>query len=418
MSTRGSPAVAAAQQPKPPLTKSATSSIATRKQTATSGSLTTGHSKQDMMNTPACSSSIFDAPSACKYLIEHFLLQPNQDPDNPSLSCALLHLTFAQGITTPTADAIRSIAILFDTLLPIRATPSPENTPPVDIPSLTEQIDKLSASVQEIREATDINRRSAEALTRTIDVSKEEMHAASQLVTDAAEALTSTTRFPHPQTDDDDNSSTIHPQLTTYANAVKHSPHARAVACCTAQARTIRLTPLPSDDSGHSLTDLSEEILVQKANLALELAREHGSPIPHDAQFISARKTAHKNVLYEVDSEEMVAWLRSPEGQRSFASKFGTEISLASRPFSVLVEYVPIALEVENPNVHRDIERRNNLPAGSIRSACWIKPIKRRSPNQRCAHAILDFFRPSGANCIIQNRLCNGSVFFSYLIYD
>ena len=180
MSTRGSPAVAVAQPPKLPLTKSATSSIATRKQTATSDSLTTGRSKQDMMNAPACGSSIFDVPSARKYLIEHFLLQPNQDPDNPSLSCALLHLTFAQGITTLTADMIRSVAILFDTLLPIRATPSPENTPPVNIPSLTEQIDKLSASVQEIREATDINRRLAEALTRTIDVSKEEMHAASQ----------------------------------------------------------------------------------------------------------------------------------------------------------------------------------------------------------------------------------------------
>ncbi|KIM60415.1 hypothetical protein SCLCIDRAFT_67848, partial [Scleroderma citrinum Foug A] len=91
----------------------------------------------------------------------------------------------------------------------------------------------------------------------------------------------------------------------------------------------------------------------------------------------SARKTAHKNVLYEVDSEETVAWLRSPEGQCLFASKFGTEISLASRPFSMLIEYIPIALEVENPNVHRDIERRNNLSAGSICSARWIKPIER-----------------------------------------
>ena len=109
-------------------------------------------------------------------------------------------------------------------------------------------------------------------------------------------------------------------------------------------------------------------------------------------------------MLYEVDSKETVAWLRSPEGQCSFASKFGTEITLASRPFSVLIEYIPIALEVENPNAHRDIERRNNLPAGSIRSAHWIKPIERRSPNQRCAHAILDFFRPSRANHIIQNR--------------
>ena len=223
-----------------------------------------------------------------------------------------------------------------------------------------------------------------------------------QLVADAAETLTSTTQCPHPQSDDDDILTT-HPQLTTYAAAVKHSPHARAVTHCTAQARTIRLTP-PSDNSESPLINLSEEVLVQKANLALELAREHSGPIPPDTQFIAARKTTHKNVLYEVDSEDMVAWLRSPEGQHLFASKFGTEISLASRPFSILVEYVPITLELENPNVHRDIKRRNNLLTGSIRSACWIKPVERYSPNQHCAHTIFDFFRPGGANHIIQNR--------------
>ncbi|KIM59690.1 hypothetical protein SCLCIDRAFT_125620, partial [Scleroderma citrinum Foug A] len=109
-------------------------------------------------------------------------------------------------------------------------------------------------------------------------------------------------------------------------------------------------------------------------------------------------------VLYEVDSEDTVTWLRSPEGQHLFASKFGTEISLASRPFSILVEYVPIALELENPNAHRDIERRNNLLTGSICSAHWIKPVEQCSPNQCCTHTIFDFFRPGGANHIIQNR--------------
>ena len=62
---------------------------------------------------------------------------------------------------------------IFDTLLPLHTTPSPENAPPASHPSLTEQIDKLSASIQEIKESMDINRRSAEVLTRTIDVSKE-----------------------------------------------------------------------------------------------------------------------------------------------------------------------------------------------------------------------------------------------------
>ena len=369
MSTRGSPAATATQPPKAPplILKNTTSSIATRKQTVNSSSLSTGHSKQDIMSAPACSSSIYTTPSACKYLVKHSLLQQNQDPDNNSLSYALLHLTFAPGVTAPTADAIRLIAILIDTMLPHPSTPSPETTPPLTHPTLLEQINKLTASVQEIKEVADINKSSAEALTRTIDVSKEEMHMAAQLVTDAAEALT--TMLPtHPQSDDDDDHTLAkRPQPTSYAAAVKHSPHTREVTCCTAQARTIHLTP-PSDDTGSSLAELSEEVLVQKANLALDLACEHGSPTPTEAQFISAWKTANKNVLYEVDLEETVTWLRSPEGQHLFASKFSAEVSLASRPFSVLIEYIQITLEVDNLNVHRDIERRNNLPAGSNQS--------------------------------------------------
>ncbi|KIM50627.1 hypothetical protein SCLCIDRAFT_34116 [Scleroderma citrinum Foug A] len=192
-------------------------------------------------------------------------------------------------------------------MLPHPSTPSPETTPPLTHPTLLEQIDKLTASVQEIKEAADINKSSAEALTRTIDVSKEEMHMATQLVADAAEALT-TTLPTHPQSDDDDDHTLAkRPQPTSYATAVKHSPHARAVAHCTAQTRTICLTP-PSDDTGSSLAELSEEVLIQKANLALDLACEHGSPTPPEAQFISAQKTANKNVLYEVNSEETVAW--------------------------------------------------------------------------------------------------------------
>lgn len=167
MSTRGSPAATVTQPPKPPppISKNTTLSIATRKQTATSGSLSTGCSKQDIMSAPACSSSIYTTPSVHKYLVNHPLLQQNQDPDNNSLSYTLLHLTFAPGITTPTADAIRSIAILIDTMLPHPLTPSPETTPPLAHPTLLEQINKLTASIQEIKEVADINKSFAETLT-------------------------------------------------------------------------------------------------------------------------------------------------------------------------------------------------------------------------------------------------------------
>ena len=86
MSSRGLPATQTTQPPgKPP---PARSGAATRKQTASYASLTTGRTKEDMLTNPAFSSSINTPESARKYLVDHFLLAMNQDPVHPSLSTA------------------------------------------------------------------------------------------------------------------------------------------------------------------------------------------------------------------------------------------------------------------------------------------------------------------------------------------
>ncbi|KIM57175.1 hypothetical protein SCLCIDRAFT_74650, partial [Scleroderma citrinum Foug A] len=120
-------------------------------------------------------------------------------------------------------------------------------------------------------------------------------------------------------------------------------------------------------------------------------------------KFLSVRKTAHGSLLYKVNSEETVTWLRSTKGQQAFAAKFSTEVSLASKPFSVITEYVPVRLAIDNPNTLREMERENDLPVNTIHSIRWIKPLKRRAPNQRTAHMIIDFFRPAEANLAIKN---------------
>lgn len=123
--------------------------------------------------------------------------------------------------------------------------PSQEIPPDTPYLSLSEQINKLTISAQEIKEPTDINRRSTEAPTRPIDVSKEEMHTAAQVVADAAEALTTAAQASL----DEVRTQSRQTRPDSHAEAAKRSPHAKAVACCTSQARTIYLTP-PSDDSG------------------------------------------------------------------------------------------------------------------------------------------------------------------------
>ncbi|KIM55895.1 hypothetical protein SCLCIDRAFT_29961 [Scleroderma citrinum Foug A] len=71
------------------------------------------------------------------------------------------------------------------------------------------------------------------------------MHTAAQVVADAAEALTTAAQASL----DEDHTQSRQTRPDSHAEAAKRSPHAKAVVCCTSQARTIYLTP-PSDDSG------------------------------------------------------------------------------------------------------------------------------------------------------------------------
>ena len=351
-----------------------------------------------MLGNPAYSSSVQDAASARKYLVEYSLLPLEQDPDHSSLSGALLHLSFVTGVTAPAADAIRSIAILIDSL------PPPEHTPTIAEAqtALTEQVSLLAEHLRELKKAKDDSDRLDTVVTRTFDVAKEDLQATTQQLNEAAETLMSAAR--------DSTRSDLPPsppaQGSSYADILKRSSHAVAVARCDSQARTIRLTPPQAlDGSDNSLNNLGEDILVAKANLALESAQKECESTPLGAKFLSVRKTAHGCLLYEVDSEETVAWLRSNEGQHAFASNFGTEVSLATKPFSIIAEYVPTRFDVDDPHTLRELEKANELPVGAVRLIRWIKPIERRAPNQRTAHAIIDFFRPADANIAIKNGL-------------
>ncbi|KIM51651.1 hypothetical protein SCLCIDRAFT_26223 [Scleroderma citrinum Foug A] len=145
----------------------ARSGAATRKQTASYASLTMGRTKEDMLTNPAFSSSINTPESARKYLVDHFLLAMNQDPVHPSLSTALLHLTFtASGVTAPAADAIRAIAILLDSLTPLPA--SSETITPQQLSSLESlksQLSHFGTYVEALREVAAVNTSAASAIT-------------------------------------------------------------------------------------------------------------------------------------------------------------------------------------------------------------------------------------------------------------
>jgi len=227
-----------------------------------------------MLRSPAYSTSIATPETAEKHLCNHFLLLLNQTPGHSSLSHALLHLTFtAAGITTPAADAIRSITILIDSLTPAPPSiqllpPSPTTATATPTPQwgaytalLENQVTLLGTCIQELWEVVDKNNSSANIITHVIDEVKDDLHNMAQYMTDTAKELVTAAKTPtqsfHPP-----------PQAFSYVDAAQQKLPLIAVARCLAQTKIIKITP-PRGDPTASFKDLNEDVLIEKANIAL-----------------------------------------------------------------------------------------------------------------------------------------------------
>ena len=397
MSSRSSLAAQASLQQKP--TAQPKNGISTRQQTSTCSSLSTGCTKENLIRAPPFTSTIKTLALAQQCLATHALIPPNQPPDHSSLAQALLNLAvMGRGMTAPVADVIRSVAIIIDSFtLPLPANP-PSASPPSparDLPpqALDEQLPLLSSYLQEFRLLLDQGKSSNADLSSLISASQESLQASAQKIETSADDL-------HAKATNLASQPSFPPH--TYADATRLSAPPPAVARCLSQARTIRLSPPPGDSS---LVDLSEEVLVKKANLALDRIRPATPGLPSGAEFISARKSAQGHILYLVNLDETATWLKSQEGMRAFTSNFGAEVSLSTKPFPVLVEFVPIQFNPDDPSALREVERRSSLPLGSIKSSRWIKPTERRSTGQRKAHITVDLFTPDNANLVIRSGL-------------
>ena len=139
------------------------------------------------------------------------------------------------------------------------------------------------------------------------------------------------------------------PQAFSYTDAARQKLPMIAAPKCLAQTKMVQISP-PLDDPSASLKDLDEEVLVQKANSALELTCTNDPMIPKKAQFISTKKINYGQVLYKVDSPETADWLCSSAGAKAFMANFRPNVTLATKPFPVLVEYVPLRFNTDDPS--------------------------------------------------------------------
>ncbi|KLO17455.1 hypothetical protein SCHPADRAFT_803297, partial [Schizopora paradoxa] len=96
------------------------------------------------------------------------------------------------------------------------------------------------------------------------------------------------------------------------------------------------------------------------------------------------------------------SWLSSSDVIAFFLQELGSSVCLRPRAFQVIAEHLPAYLNVSSTEALRQIEQESLLPANTIRSVRWIKPVSRRSASQQTAFAIATFASPEEANDVIR----------------
>ena len=188
----------------------------------------------------------------------------------------------------------------------------------------------------------------------------------------------------------------------SYAAMVTHilpTSHTMTITRQDAQFRKV-LIDRPKGPNGEDAPplQLTDQELVKKASLALELMRETGHSPPEGARFLTVKRLRHGGLLYELNTKEAASWLQQPENMRPFTANYGMEAFIRAKHYPCLVRNAPAYLQPTNPNELREMETENEWNRNEILAAHWIKPIDKRRPGQQRAHLIVKFSTPQRAN--------------------
>ncbi|KIK34630.1 hypothetical protein CY34DRAFT_59105, partial [Suillus luteus UH-Slu-Lm8-n1] len=79
-------------------------------------------------------------------------------------------------------------------------------------------------------------------------------------------------------------------------------------------------------------------------------------------------------IVVELETESLASWLGSIEGRALLEGQLGPSVSFRNRTYPIVLEYLPIHMQLEQNDFLRKIEQENHLPTDSLSSIRWIKP--------------------------------------------
>lgn len=191
---------------------------------------------------------------------------------------------------------------------------------------------------------------------------------------------------------------TINPPIDTFtytAITKRHLPEAHTTVLARNNEKRRQFT-IESAELGVDADKLSKEEMVTKLKEAFDKMMVGKMLAPQDIWFLGVRRMKKGGIIFNLNSDAAADWLRCEDIRRDFASQFGSTSTIQGYQFRVLVEYVPVSLDVNAPGAAARIESNNDLPPGSIKEITWVKHIEKRiaDPTSRSLKDLVRIHQP------------------------
>ena len=137
----------------------------------------------------------------------------------------------------------------------------------------------------------------------------------------------------------------------SYADRVKKgilAAHNMAVTKVEVQKKKIRLIKA-TGMIGEGLSEMTEKLLVEKANIALVLMVEGEENRPTMVKFVGANKERGMGgVTYELNLLEAPEWLKKKTNMANFLLNMGSTADFKEQTFDIVVDWTPVSFEIES----------------------------------------------------------------------
>ncbi|KAI0045995.1 hypothetical protein FA95DRAFT_1473405, partial [Auriscalpium vulgare] len=114
----------------------------------------------------------------------------------------------------------------------------------------------------------------------------------------------------------------------------------------------------------------------------------------------------NKGIVLETTASDLADWLRQHENKEQFETLFASgSVQIRDRLHPVIMDFVPISHKAGDDAEYRRIEEDSGLRTGEIASTRWLKPIARRTSEQKVALVLVKFHSEKAANNAISTGL-------------